>query len=236
MRSWVWLAGLMVVSAVAGCGKPAVPAVAPQEERGAAGGLNVGQETTAPPEEAGDDAPAPPTPPAAESAPGLIQLEGLLPVPDPPPTDFPAVSVSDKDCVKSVGLTGNLTRDFEALTASCGASAGMKAYTRVAEGTLGAARSRETFSVKLLGGYCYRFFAMADGSIEKLNVRVERPNGALHSAISGKQPVVLYRPGEAWCRRRDRDFRIVVEAPAGEGRYAFGMWARPNPRGRSQRP
>lgn len=215
-----------------GCGTPpAKPGASPPDLP-----LSVGQETVAPPAEQEDDPPVPDasSKPAASAAPsGERPLEVLLPVPDPaPPGGFPEVASSDKECVRSVGLTGNLARDFEALTAACGEKAGMKAYAKLATGTLGPSRPRETFSITLAGGYCYRFFAMAGGSIERLNVRVERPNGAMHSVITGKQPVVLYRPGEAWCRRRDRDFRLIVEAPAGEGPYSFGVWARPNPKGR----
>jgi len=63
--------------------------------------------------------------------------------------------------------------------------------------------------------------------------RVHRANGALHSVILCKQPVIVFRPNETWCRRRDRDFQLVVETlEGGEGRYAFGVWARPGERGR----
>lgn len=215
----------------------------PQKPAGDAGGqgegIHGGHEVKG---EASDEADehAPPAPSASAAAPapvpgGPIALEALLPVPDPgPPPGFPAATVSDKDCTKSVGLTGNLARDFAALTAACGASAGMKEYAKMAGGSLGTAHPRETFEVKLAGGYCYRFFAMADGSIDKLNLRIERPNGAMHSVITGKQAVILLRPGEAWCRRRDRDFRVIVEAPAGEGHFSFGIWARPSEKGRAK--
>lgn len=185
------------------------------------------------PHPAGSAAPAASA--AAALPPGLIPLSPLLPVPDPsPPGGFPTARGNDKDCTRAVGLTGKLDRDMASLLDACGTGAGMKEYAKVSTGKLGPGHVRDTYAVKLAGGYCYRFFAMAGGSIEKLNLRVERPNGALHSAVQGKQPVVLYKPGETWCRRRDRDFHLVVEAPGGEGDYSFAIFARPNEKGRAK--
>jgi len=100
-------------------------------------------------------------------------------------------------------------------------------------GKLDSSHKSNTFLLRLSGGYCYRFLAVADGSIAKLGFRVHRANGALHSVILGKQPVIVFRPNETWCRRRDRDFLLVVEMlEGGEGRYAFGVWTRPNEWGR----
>jgi hypothetical protein len=159
-----------------------------------------------------------------------------MPVPDPaPPAGFPAASTDDKDCTKAAGLTGKLERDFLELANACGKNTGMKEYAKNIEGPLNSNHKHEAFDVKLAGGYCYRFFAVADGTIEKLGLRVQRPNGSLHSVIQSKQPVVIYRPNQAWCRRHDRDFQIIVESlGAGEGRYAFGIYARPNDKGRAK--
>lgn len=167
---------------------------------------------------------------------GLLLLQALLPVPDPaPPGDFPKATVNDKECIASVGLTGQLDKDLGALVASCGANTGMKEYSKQYAGTFDASHRFDTFQVKLAGGYCYRFFAMADGSVEKMEIRVHRTNGALQAAVQSKQPVVLYKPGEPWCRRRDRDVQIVVGAiGGGQGHYSLGIWARPNPKGRAQ--
>ena len=41
------------------------------------------------------------------------------------------------------------------------------------------------------GGLCYRFFAVADGTVEKLTIRVERPTGAFVSQIQAKEPVAI---------------------------------------------
>ncbi len=167
---------------------------------------------------------------------GMIPLQVLLPVPDAgPPTGSPAPAANDKECVKSIGLLGQIEKDFDALSSACGAGAGMKQYTKAVSGKFDSGHKRDSFQVKLAGGYCYRFFAAADGTITKLGFRVHRSNGALHSVILGKQPVIVYRPSEPWCRRRDRDFQLVVETlEGGEGRYALGIWARPSEKGRAK--
>lgn len=234
MKTWA-LAGVM--AGLIGCsGQQTPPKV---DGGGKAVEVHGGHETTAPGhDDEAEEHHAPPAASAPASAPlpgGLLPLTILLPVPDPaPPPGFPTASTNDKECVRSVGLTGNLATDFSSLVTSCGANVGMKEYAQAAAGSLGPSHQRDTYLVKLAGGYCYRFFAMADGSVDKLNLRVERPNGALHSMISGKQPVILLRPGEAWCRRRDREFHITVEAPGGEGKYSFGIWARPSEKGRAK--
>jgi hypothetical protein len=172
-------------------------------------------------------------PPPGEN--GMITLQALLPPPDPGyPPGFPApATTNDKECVKAIGLLGLLDKDFAALTSACGAGTGMKEYAKAVSGSLDSRHKSNTFLLRLSGGYCYRFFAVADGSITKLGFRVHRANGALHSVILGKQPVIVFRPNETWCRRRDRDFQLVVEMlEGGEGRYAFGVWARPNEWGR----
>jgi hypothetical protein len=166
----------------------------------------------------------------------MIPLEVLLPVPDPaPPSGFPLATTTDQDCAKSIGLLGQLDKDFASILSSCGAGTGMKPYAKAVSGKFDAGHKRDTFQVKLAGGYCYRFFAVADGSISKLGFRVHRDNGALLSVILGKQPVIIYRPTEPWCRRRDRDFQFVLETlEGGEGRYAFAIHARPNEKGRAK--
>lgn len=177
--------------------------------------------------------------PAAHPPPdekGVIGLQVLLPIPDPaPPPGFPAATTTDRECAKSIGLLGQLDKDFPALTSACGAGTGMKEYVKAVSGKIDNGHKRDSFQVKLAGGYCYRFFAAADGTISKLGFRVHRANGALHSVILGKQPVLIYRPTEPWCRRRDREFQLIVETlDGGEGRYAFGIWARPNDKGRAK--
>jgi len=235
--AWVWVAGC------GGAQDPSAKTSQPTANLGSAQGhSHAAAPTASAANETDEDTPNPAElqgvpqqhlPPGEK---GMIPLQLLLPVPDPsPPGGFPAATTTDKECVKSVGLLGQLDKDFAAITSSCGSATGMKEYVKAVSGKIDAGHKRDTFQVMLAGGYCYRFFAVADGSISKLGFRVHRANGALHSVILGKQPVFIYRANDPWCRRRDRDFQLVVEAlDGGEGRYAFGIWARPNEKGRAR--
>jgi hypothetical protein len=168
-------------------------------------------------------------PARAPEAAAVIPFEGLMGKPAPGAAKaFPKATAKDKDCMLAVGLAGEANKDYEALGAACGTGTGMKEYVRRVAGKFDAGRRRDTYLLSMVGGLCYRFFAVADGSVDKLTIRVERPNGAFVSSIQSKEPVAILDPGEPWCKTHDREFNIVVEAGgSGAGRYAFGIWARP---------
>ena len=89
--------------------------------------------------------------------------------------------------------------------------------------------AQDTYSFRMLGGYCYRFFVVGDPGLDVIDVRVHRPNGALLSMVETKQGVAILDPKEPWCKKHDRDFQVVIEARSGsKGGYSFGIWARPN--------
>jgi hypothetical protein len=156
----------------------------------------------------------------------VVTLEGVMP--KGTTAGFPKATSTDKACAQSVGLTGQFDKDYEAVAAACGTGTGMKEYVRRVTGKLDAGHRQDTYLLSMAGGFCYRFFAVGDGTIDRLTVRVHRPNGALLSSIKAKDPVAIVDPNEPWCKHHDRDFHIVVEAPGnGTGRYAFGIWARP---------
>jgi hypothetical protein len=172
---------------------------------------------------------APNAPARAPDAAAVIPLEGLMEKLAPGAArGFPRATARDRDCMQAVGLAGEAGKDYDALAAACGAGTGMKEYVRRAAGKFDASHRRDTYRLNMVGGLCYRFFAVADGSVDKLTIRVERPNGALVSTIQSKEPVAILDPGEPWCKTHDREFHVVVEAAgSGAGRYAFGIWARP---------
>jgi hypothetical protein len=146
-----------------------------------------------------------------------------------PLTGFPKATETDKDCMRTVGLMGRFDKDYDALAAACGTGTGMKEYVRRMTGRFDAGHRQDTYLLSMVGGLCYRMFAVADGAVDALTIRVHRPNGALLSSIKSKDPVAILDPAEPWCKRHDRDFHIVVEAGGtGAGSYAFGIWARPS--------
>jgi hypothetical protein len=141
--------------------------------------------------------------------------------------EFPKKTADDGDCVRAVSLTGKNDKDYEALLASCGAPTGMKEYTKKVTGKLDAKHPRDEYVITMVGGFCYRFYAIGDSSFGDINIRVQRRDGDLVSMDQSKQAIAILDPGQPWCKTHDREFHFVVETAAGAGGYTFGVWARP---------
>jgi hypothetical protein len=162
---------------------------------------------------------------SAPSSGAPIALENLLG--KPPPKDFPAKKNDDATCAGSASLTGQNDKDYAALTDKCGTGAGMKPFVTKVTGKLDAKHLRDTYDFKMLGGFCYRFFAIADSGISNIDIRVQKPGGALVSIDSTTGPIAVMDPDRPWCKTHDREFNLVVESTGGKGGYTFGIWARP---------
>jgi hypothetical protein len=141
--------------------------------------------------------------------------------------DFPKKTVKDGECLRQADLVGKADKDYEAITAKCGAPTGMKEYTKKASGNLDGKKPRDIYRVKMAGGFCYRFWAVADKEIADIDIRVQTPKGALVSIDQSKHSVAVLDPDEPWCKTHDREFDFVVETQGGKGAYVFGVWARP---------
>jgi hypothetical protein len=142
---------------------------------------------------------------------------------------FPKATATDRECWQAIRLSGDAKKDYDALVASCGAPTGSVQYVAPVAGKLHYARDkRDTFDVKIQGGLCYRFFGVADGSIQDLDILIERANGDLVGDDKTNGPVAIIDSDKNWCMDDDGDFRFKVEVDGtGTGNYAFGVWARP---------
>ncbi len=140
---------------------------------------------------------------------------------------FPKAVTSDAECSKGVGYTGSSAKDYSELTDKCGTGTGMKEFVTRHAGKLDEKHPSETYAFKMLGGFCYRFFAVADDTVKGIKIRVQRPGGALLSIAASKSFVTMMNPDSVWCKKKDREFRLVVESGGGQGSYTFGIWARP---------
>jgi hypothetical protein len=162
---------------------------------------------------------------SAPSSGAPIALENLLS--KPPPEDFPAKKNDDATCAGTASLSGQNDKDYASLTDKCGSGAGMKPFVTKVSGKLDDKHLRDTYDFKMLGGFCYRFFAVADSGISNIDIRVQKPGGALVSIDSTKGPIAVMDPDRPWCKTHDREFNLVVETTGGKGGYTFGIWARP---------
>lgn len=178
-----------------------------------------------------DDIPAPmksaaaaePAPPPLTAADGSFVLENIL----KKEADFPKPTTTDAQCNKGLGFTGTADKDYPELMSKCGGPTGMREFVKTASGSLDEKHLRDVYAFKMLGGYCYRFFAVADDTVQGLKIRVQRPAGAVLSMATSKNFVAIMNPEGPWCKTHDREFRLVVETNGGHGKYQFGVWARP---------
>jgi hypothetical protein len=142
---------------------------------------------------------------------------------------FPKATATDRECWQRVTVSGDAQKDYEALVSSCGGPTGSVQYVKPMIGKLHHIHDkRDTFAVKIQGGLCYRFFGVADGSIQDLDILIERANGDLVGDDKTNGPVAIIESDKNWCIDNDGDFRFKVEVDgAGTGNYVFGVWARP---------
>lgn len=141
---------------------------------------------------------------------------------------FPSSKSSEADCWKKVSLTGEHKSDYAALIAACGTPTGAIEYAAPVEGRLHSVKDkRDTFSIKLQGGLCYRFFGVADASIADLDIVIVTADGSLVGEDKVTGPVAIVLPGKALCIGDDVEYQFHVEVDgAGKGGYSFGAWAR----------
>jgi hypothetical protein len=142
---------------------------------------------------------------------------------------FPKRSTTDADCWSKISPTGEHAKDYEAIVAACGAPTGLVEYAKPVFGKLHHKHDpSDVFTLPVLGGYCYRYFAVADGSITDLDLLIEKPGGALVGDDKTSSPIAIIESDQTWCQDDDQtlEFHVKVDG-VGHGGYAFGVWARP---------
>jgi len=188
--------------------------------------------------------PAAAPPPATAASPSAVpagpDAEDPTESPDPIPMTvelnapfdagtFPKKTASDKTCWQTLSLSGDASKDYEKLAGSCGAPAGLVEYAKPVKGHLHSVKDkRDTFTLKLQKGLCYRYFAVADSGIKDLDILVEKRNGALVADDKQTSPVAIIESEKTWCMNEDAEYDFHIEVDGeGAGKYVFGVWARP---------
>ncbi len=146
-----------------------------------------------------------------------------------PKSSFPASKTGDRECWSTISLSGDHKKDYDNILARCGTPTGLREYIKAAVGRLHHVHDkRDTYRLKLAGGFCYRYFAVADSGVTDLDILVETTTGALVADDRTKQPVAIIENDKPWCLDDDKefDFHIEVDGP-GSGFYVFGVWGRP---------
>ena len=138
-------------------------------------------------------------------------------------------TTGDKECWSSIGLVGDHEKDYAQLSEKCGAPTGSVEYVKAARGRLHHKHDkRDTFTVKLAQGFCYRYFAVGDAATQDLDILIMRQNGDLIGEDKTSSPVAIIHNDKPWCQDEDTElqFHVEVDGP-GAGGYVFGVWARP---------
>jgi hypothetical protein len=144
---------------------------------------------------------------------------------------FPKATVGEHECWQTVSPSGAARKDYDTIITRCGSATGAIEYVKPALGKLHhKLDKRDTFIVPILGGLCYRFFGVADSTIQDIDILIERPGGALVGEDKTTGPVAIIESEKAWCMDKDGVYNFLVEIDGeGQGNYVFGIWARPKP-------
>jgi len=146
-----------------------------------------------------------------------------------PKSGFPKKTVGDKECWQGTALAGDAKSDFDTIVKKCGAPTGLAEYAKPVLGKLHHVHDkRDTYKLKLAGGMCYRYFAVADAGIKDLDILVTKPGGALVADDKTSHPVAIIEFDKSWCMDDDTEYDFNIEVDGeGTGNYMFGVWAKP---------
>jgi hypothetical protein len=141
---------------------------------------------------------------------------------------FPPQTVSFGECWKSSRLTGAFADDYNNLVTACGKPTGMLPYSKPMSGELSDTNKGDVYTVKLTGGACYRFFAVAGGSIKDIDIGIATMENKIIAHDKYTQPVAVIEWQKPVCVEHDVQFKFIVARDGGgSGGYGFGIWYRP---------
>ena len=203
-------------------GTPAPKTASAPESSSPSPAAETAQKAHAAPSAASDVKPADP-----DESPIAIRLTPLFTKHKPP--KFPHATVSDRECWQEMELSGDSAKDYAALVSRCGAPTGVAEYVHPAKGHLHHKHDqRDSFKIPLERGFCYRYFAVADSTIDDLDILVTRYGGDMVGDDQTKGQVAIIQADKPWCMDDDveYDFEVAVNG-TGQGNYMLGVWARP---------
>jgi hypothetical protein len=120
---------------------------------------------------------------------------------------------------------GDPVKDVTRLSILCGPENGMKRLSKQPfEGsvTAGGPSASETFEARR--GECYRVFAVAEPTVQDLDVIVRSSRGAPLAADHGEDAWPIVQPDRPFCPLEDDRYTVEVSAKRGAGRFAAEVW------------
>jgi hypothetical protein len=106
----------------------------------------------------------------------------------------------------------------------CGPSNGMRKVTDGREAEVTDAGAGREHRWRAQAGDCYRIFAVGEPSVQDLDVEVFDPRGARIAWDAGDDRWPIVKPDGPFCVFEDGEYRAVVRAQRGAGRYAVEIW------------
>jgi hypothetical protein len=106
----------------------------------------------------------------------------------------------------------------------CGPSNGMRKLSDVQQAELGDGGAGREHRFTAQAGDCYRIFAVGEPGIEYLDVEVFAPSGARVAWDTSDDRWPIVKPDGPFCVFHDGQYRAVVRAQRGSGRYAVEIW------------
>jgi len=106
----------------------------------------------------------------------------------------------------------------------CGPSNGMRKAAEAREASLAEAGKEREHRFKAEPGDCYRIFAVAEPSIEDLDVEVFGPTGTKLAFDTSDDRWPIVKPDGPFCVFEGGEHRAVVRAQRGHGRYSIEIW------------
>lgn len=141
---------------------------------------------------------------------------------------WPEQTVGDRECWDQMRTTRKHVDDYDALVARCGRPTGMLAFSKLQQGELGPDHKADVYTIKVLGGGCYRIFVAADEGVKELDLAFATMDNRIVWSDKSSQSVAVLQWDKALCVDADVQFKLVVALKgAGRGAYGVGVWVRP---------
>jgi hypothetical protein len=106
----------------------------------------------------------------------------------------------------------------------CGPSNGMRKVSEAKQAQVADGGAGQEHRWRAQAGDCYRIFAVGEPGIEDLDVEVFAPNGARVALDTSDDRWPIVNPDGPFCVFEEGDYRAVVRAQRGSGRYAVEIW------------
>lgn len=129
-----------------------------------------------------------------------------------------------KTCADGLEAELDPIRDVTRLVTTCAQPTGM---TRVFEAPLEGAVAKDAppvvFDFQMVGGHCYRLFAVASPGINDLGVEVRSSRGTLLASDHRTDRIAIVQPDRPFCSLADDAGTVVVTALGGSGSFALEL-------------